>query len=386
MPRAKQTKKDAVKPAEASDRKRDAEAIAKALNRQLKLTGENALRVGDVDGGMKVPYWVKSGIPELDYAVGGKSHPGFPGGRIIEIFGVESSGKSTLALHIMKTALAQNPDMVASYQDAEKVLSNEIMRGTRLDMSRTIYSQPELLEDSLNTLLAMSEYLTDSSENSKDIRVISVLDSLAQMTTIASMKREVGESGVAEKARIMSDALPKLNNNIVRSNMLSVIVNQTREAVGVMYGDSTTTPGGQALKFAASVRLKLNKGIDEKSANGGASLGKEVKGRVVKNKMAAPNMEFSFYIKFVETKDGSYPIIDVYRSQIEWCLKNDLLQGASGRVQWDGKSYGVRQLAKIAASNPEVADKLYELSYSIGVSEQESEEPAVNSETGEVTE
>lgn len=386
MPRSK-TAKTTAKTEASVTRNRDAQAIAEALNKQLKLDGENALRVGDVDGGMKVPYWVRSGIPELDYAVGGKSHPGFPGGRIIEIFGVESSGKSTLALHLIKTALDSQEGIVASYQDVEKVLSNEIMRGTRLNMSRVIYSQPELLEDALNTLISMAEYLTDDNDNGSDIKVISVLDSIAMGMTIASMKREVGEVGVAEKARILSDALPKLNNIIVKSNMMAIIVNQTRENVGTMYGDTTTTPGGMALKFAASVRLKLNKGTDEKPVSGGASLGKEVKGRVVKNKMAAPNAEFSFYIRFIETKGGSYPIIDVYRSQIEWCVKNGLLHGSGGRVTWNDKSYGVRQLSKMAAKDPKIAERLYELSYSVGVDSGDSgDELSVNDETGEVTE
>src|SRR5262249_28197625 len=221
--------------------------------------------VADVPG-------IATGALSMDIALGGR---GLPRGRIIEIFGPESSGKTTVALHAV--ANAQRAGGVAAYIDAEHALDPSWAKRLGVDLEALLVSQPSSGEEALKT----AEMLVKS--NAVDIIVI---DSVAALVPKAELEGDIGDSHVGLQARMMSQALRMLNPTIARTKTCIFFINQLRKKIGVMFGNPETTPGGEALKFYASVRLDIRKitGIKE----GDETIGSRVKARVVKNKVAPP--------------------------------------------------------------------------------------------------
>lgn len=337
-------------------------SVVETVNKNLK-NPESRVTIGDDDSeaGQEVPYWVKTFIPQLDYAVGGVNHPGIPGARITEIFGGEGSGKSTLAVWLAKCCIEQLGTFVV-YQDAENVLTKEIIKGTGLNMKRVILQNPETLEEVFQT----QESTLDALEKSADKKpVATVVDSVAACPTEAEIDADYGDATMAQQARLMSTAMKKIKSRILANQVLSIFVNQIRDKMNVSWGKTYTTSGGKALPFYASVRIEMARTSYVKT--GSKVTGGEYKATLIKNKVAPPMKTAEFQIDFIEDEEGnSYPQINIWKALLEWCKDHELLKGSQGRVELNGKSYYIKDAVVMLKQDDELFDEIVELAYSIG--------------------
>ena len=280
---------------------------------------------------------IPSGSIALDHALG---IGGYPKGRIIEIYGPESSGKTTLAVHAI--AQAQKAGGIAAIIDAEHAFDRTYAKALGVDLETLLISQPDNGEQALE--------IADNLIRSGAIDIV-VIDSVAALTPKAEIEGEMGENKVGLQARLMSQALRKLTANIAKTNTCCIFINQLREKIGIMFGNPETTTGGNALKFYASVRLDIRRTTQIK--DGEEALGNHVKVKVVKNKMAPPFKKAEFDIVFGEGISHTSELVDlgvelgIITKSGSWFSYNDqkLAQGREA-------------VKKLLQDNPELADEI----------------------------
>ncbi len=312
-------------------------ALAAALSQIEKQFGKGSvMRMGDLGAARGVEA-ISTGSLGLDVALG---IGGVPRGRVVEIYGPESSGKTTLTLHIV--AETQKLGGTAAFVDAEHALDPGYAAKLGVNMDELLVSQPDTGEQALE--------ITDMLVRSGAVDIV-VVDSVAALTPKAEIEGEMGDSHVGLQARLMSQALRKLTGNIKRSNCVVVFINQIRMKIGVMFGSPETTTGGNALKFYASVRLDIRRTGSIKK--GDEVIGNETKVKVVKNKMAPPFRQAEFDILYGEgiSREGEIIDLGVAANVVE---KSGAWYSYAGNRIGQGKD-NVRNFLK---DNPEIAQAI----------------------------
>ncbi len=342
-------------------------ALDTAMEQIIKNYGQGAVMFLGGEGNKKLDVEsVPTGSIGLDYALG---IGGLPKGRIIEIYGPESGGKTTVTLHAI--AETQKLGGMAAFIDVEHALDPVYAKSLGVDIDHLIVSQPDTGEQALEIMETLAR--------SGAIDIV-VLDSVAAMVTKAEIDGEIGDSFVGVQARLMSAAMRKLTSVISKSNTVAIFINQVREKIGVMYGNPETTPGGRALKFYASVRIEVRKG--EKIVDDGEIIGYTTKCKVVKNKVAPPFKETQFDMIFGEGISRLGEIITM-GEKLGFIKKSGAWYSYNGERLGQGKEKTKKFLKENDDLRLEIEGKIKENMSKLDMSASEDGEGTDNADTSE---
>jgi recombination protein RecA len=340
-------------------------ALDLALNSIEKQFGKGAImKLGNDEGPKKLPA-ISTGCLSLDLGLG---IGGIPEGRIIEIYGPESSGKTTLTLHI--AAECQKAGGTVAFIDAEHALDTAYASKLGVDIPNTLISQPDSGEQALE--------ITDMLVRSGAVNLL-IVDSVAALTPRAELEGDMGDSHMGLQARLMSQALRKLTGSISRSNCTVIFINQLRMKIGVMFGNPETTTGGNALKFYSSVRMDIRRTAAIK--NGDEVIGNRTKVKVVKNKVAPPFKVIEFDIMYGAGISQQGDVLDL-------AVKEGIVDKAGAWFSYNDAKIGQgRENSKMfLMENPDVYDEIKnKILAKYGLIESDTQE-VIDPETGEITE
>lgn len=329
-------KKDEIKEGTLNPNEGKLKALQAAMAKIEKDFGKGSImKLGDQN--VEDVEVIPTGSISLDIALG---VGGYPKGRIIEIYGPESSGKTTLAIHAI--AEAQKQGGIAAFIDAEHAFDRFYAAKLGVDVSNLWIAQPDNGEQALQ--------IADQLISSAAVDIV-VIDSVAALTPKAEIEGDMGDNKVGLQARLMSQALRKLTATISKTNTTCIFINQLREKIGIMFGNPETTTGGNALKFYASVRLDIRKGSPIK--DGDTVIGNEVRVKVVKNKVAPPFRKAEFEITFGEGISKVGEILDLG-------VKYDIIQKSGSWFSYNGAklAQGRDATKALLKDNPELCEEL----------------------------
>jgi len=324
---------------EENEKEKQDKAIENVVNEIKERFGEGAIMnlrdISAVDVDV-----IPTGSIAMDLALGVK---GMPRGRIIEIYGTESSGKTTLSLHVL--AEAQKKGGVGAFIDAEHAMDPDYARRIGVNIDNLLISQPDSGEQALQ--------IVETLVKSEKVDVI-VIDSVAALTPRVEIEGEIGDQHMGLQARMMSQACRKLSGIMSKTNTMVIFLNQTRMKIGMVFGNPETTPGGLALKFYASVRINLVRTAQIKS--GDEIIGNRVKAKVVKNKVAAPfrTAEFDIYYNEGISKTG-----DIFRAGLQY----GIIKQSGSFFSFEGQKLGQggEAVKVFLKENPQVAEQIKKL-------------------------
>lgn len=315
---------------------------------------------GPNDEQIGVKTWLDTGFPPLNLALSASYSDGLPVGRIVEMFGPESCGKTAIATRAM--IAAQQAGGLAIFEDHEHAFDPSLAEELGLDLeNQWVYKAPETFEQSTTRVSKIIREVRDNNAIAPEAPIIAVFDSLASMIPQSKFAKDIDEQGMNDSlalAKACSAVFPTLAGLARKYNTLMLFLNQEREKPGVMFGPNLTTPGGRAPKFYASVRIQLARTqLTEGKGREQKFLGQEIYANVVKNKVAPPFKKAVWRFMFREDGTGYF---DVTTSLIDYLIEIGVIKKKGSRIEWGGKSHFKSQVVELIDKNG-LQDKLFEL-------------------------